>query len=105
MACNCEEDEGCTCTFTSGFGVVLSGAGTSANPLTLDVDPYSLAVVDGATVFVTLEGDGSLGNRYLLSLDLDPTFVEGYWDRWVGSQAELDAIVAPDPGVLYVVVP
>ena len=102
MACKCKEDEGCSCTFTSGFGVTLSGAGTPANPLAIDIDPYFLAVADTVDFAAVLEGDGALNNRYMLSFDLDPTLLEGFWDAWSGTSVQRDAIVAPDPDTIYV---
>jgi hypothetical protein len=106
MACQCDsEGVGCLCTFTGGLNVVVTGGGSSADPVRIDVEAAYLEGVDGDNTLVTVTGTGDVADPYLVNIQVDPALGEGLWTRWSGTRAAYDAIPSKDPGTLYVVIP
>jgi hypothetical protein len=70
--CGCSGST-CSCLIVDGAGTSVSGTGTEGNPYVIDVSGSNiagtLAVVDTATVDLTLDGSGSSADPYVLSAD------------------------------------
>lgn len=70
----------------------LKGGGTTESPLIISVETVSLAVEDTDSVLATLSGDGSVDDPYAVSMRLAPEIMDSVWGKWLGTQAEYDAI-------------
>lgn len=102
MACNCGEKSSCACTFTSTSTVSINGGGTTESPIIISIDTVSFTAESTESVLVSLGGDGSVTDPYALSMRLAPEIMDSVWGKWIGTQAEYDAIPHL-PGTIYAV--
>jgi hypothetical protein len=106
VACECEADNAaCQCIFAAGLNVTITGGGTPADPIVVNVDSESLIGVNGLNTLVTVIGNGDIQNPYIIRIEVDPAIMDGYWTHWVGSRSQLNTIGGSQPGVLAVVIP
>jgi hypothetical protein len=103
MACECDKGEGgCVCIFTAGLNVSITGGGTAADPVTINVDAVTLTGLDGVNTDVTVSGNGDVTNPYLVKIDLKSALYADKADLWVGEEVEL-GLRPPGPRALAVV--
>ena len=103
MPCGKGRSGACNCTITPGLNITMRGSGNVVDPFIFDTTPAYVEVTDGTEMLVSLEGSGEIRDPYVLSLNVLPSLVDGYWDRWAGDQATYDAILYPPLDTLHVV--
>lgn len=68
--CGCSSGT-CSCSIVAGEGIVVSGAGSAANPYEISIGDVDLGgafqVIDSDTLNLTLTGEGNQANPFVLS--------------------------------------
>lgn len=101
--CGCSGNS-CSCKIVAGRGTRVTGSGNLNNPYTIDAFPMSLTVQDTPSINLTLTGTGLLSDPWTITGELTDDFLSGYWLRWVGTQAEYDALVTYDDQTMYIII-
>lgn len=105
MACNCSSGgkSSCQCSFMAGLNVRTFGYGTDREPFRVTVAEAFLEGLDTASAEVRITGNGDTSSPYMLSVRA--LGLDSKWGRWVGTQADFDAIQAPSSDTIHVVMP
>lgn len=103
MPCRAATPDTCRCGFEAGLGVSLTGWGTDREPLAFNLDPQYVEAGSDTALATSTTGRGTIDEPIFLSVDFTPATRATLWARWMGTQAQYDALSTLDPQTIYVI--